>query len=196
MNKLISIGLLLIWSCNELHHKSSDKIKAELYKQNYSDTTKSSDQPNDNKLSVLQYGEKIIKGEIKPSDNEETFALLDSLQSDNPTTRNFALRVYQVMVISSDGFLSEAISGHIKNYFSSHPKEFIDHYKKLDNPEKKATEESVAFEFYHSGLDYKKDLYDYFENILSKCVHCTDTDKIILKEIRTSMENKIGMMVE
>lgn len=52
MNKLISIGLLLIWSCNELHHKSSDKIKAELYKQNYSDTTKSSDQPNDNKLSV------------------------------------------------------------------------------------------------------------------------------------------------
>lgn len=196
MKTLIISGILIIGGCNAIQDKSSVKRITKPAVQIFGDSSESPFMHNDSNLSVWQYGEKIIRGELKPSDDIKTFALLDSLQSDNPETRYFAFRVYKVMVVSSDGFLSEAIAGHIKTYFSSNPKEFLEHYKILDNNEKSATLESVAFEFYASGLDYKEDLNEYFDSILSQCAECTASDKIILQEIRSSLEIQIGKMVE
>lgn len=192
------LGLLLISGCTETQDKNSegDSLTKPQVQTNVDTTRTTSSLQTDLRLTSRQYGEKIISGKVKPSDNEQTFAWLDSLQSNNPDTRNFAFRVYKAMVVKSDGALSEAICGYIKDYFSSHPKEFLDNYKTLNNQEKASTQESLAFEFYASGTDYKKDLDDYFGTIQSRCKECTDTDKSILDDIRSTLESRVGEMAE
>jgi hypothetical protein len=53
---------------------------------------------------------------ITPTDNEQTLACLDSLQSKNTESRNFAFQVYKAVVKKSDGALTEVICGYIKDY--------------------------------------------------------------------------------
>jgi hypothetical protein len=192
------IALLLFANCTELSDK---KFKTEIHTKvqiHTSADTASSTAPKltEAKLVARRYGNEIISGKVKPSDNEQTFAWLDSLQSDNPDTRNFAFQVYKAMVVKSDGALSEAISGYIKEYFSSHPKEFLDKYETLDDQEKGSTQESIAFEFYASGTDYAKDLEEYFGKIRTRCDGCAEADKDILKQIRSTLEVKVRHMVE
>ncbi|OLY91482.1 hypothetical protein SAMN05444008_103304 [Cnuella takakiae] len=190
--------LLLVSGCIETPDKKSEKDSHAIPQvETYTDTTPTtSSRHNDVGFTSKQYGEEIISGKVKPTDNEQTFAWLDSLQSENPNTRNFAFRVYKAMVVKSDGALSEAICGYIKDYFSSHPKEFLDNYKTLDNQEKASTQESIAFEFYASGTDYQKDLNEYFRSIKTRCNICTEADMSILEDMRSTLEAKVGQMVE
>jgi hypothetical protein len=190
--------LLLFCSCAETPDKKSEVDNVTKQKvQTYADTTPVTlHRQNDINFTSQRYGEDIISGKVEPSDNEQTFAWLDSLQSENPHTRNFAFRVYKAMVVKSDGALSEAICGYIKDYFSSHPKEFLDNYKTLDNQEKASTQESIAFEFYASGTNYQKDLDEYFRSIKTRCNICTEADMSIIEEMRSTLEAKVGQMVE
>lgn len=123
--------LLLVSSCTETpDRKSEGASHAKPQVQTSADSTAATlSRQNDVSFTSKQYGEDIISGKIKPSDNEQTFALLDSLQSENLITRYFAFQVYKVMAVKSDGALSEAISGYIKDYFFSHPKEFLENYE-------------------------------------------------------------------
>lgn len=190
--------LLLISGCTETpSKKSAGDSLTKPQVENYADTTPTtSSRQNDVSFTSKQFGEEIISGKVEPSDNEQTFAWLDSLQSDNLSTRNFAFRVYKAMVVKSDGALSEAISGYIKDYFSSYPKEFLDNYKTLDNQEKTSTQESIVFEFYASGTDYQKDLDEYFGSIKTRCKGCSEADLGILKDMRSTLETKVRQMVD
>lgn len=192
------IALLLVSSCTESSDKKSEtEFNTKVQVQSSVDTA-SPTAPKSSEVTSTErkYANQIISGQVRPSDNEQTFAWLDSLQSDNPDTRNFAFQVYKAMVVSSDGALSEAIAGYIKEYFSSHPKEFLDNYKTLNDQEKAATHESVAFEFYASGTDYADDLEEYFRKIQTGCAACTEADKGILKVIRSTLEAKVRQMLE
>lgn len=190
--------LLLISGCTETPgKKSAGDSLTKPQVQTYADTTPTtSSRQNDVSFTSKQYGEDIISGKIKPSDNEQTFAWLDSLQSENLITRNFAFQVYKVMVVKSDGALSEAISGYIKDYFFSHPKEFLENYETLNSKEKASTLESIAFEFYASGTDYQKDLDEYFGSTKTRCKRCTEADMSILENIRSILEAKVRQMVD
>jgi|GEM_PF-2564510 len=190
--------LLLFSSCAETPDKKSEVDNVTKHKvQTYADTIPAtSPRQNDINFNSQRYGEDIISGKVEPSDNEQTFAWLDSLQSENPNTRNFAFRVYKAMVVKSDGALSEAICGYIKEYFSSHPKEFLGNYKTLNNQEKASTQECIAFEFYAYGTDYQKDLDEYFRSIKARCNICTEADMSILEDMRSTLEAKIRQMIE
>ena len=83
--------------------------------------------------SIREYGQKIINNKIEPSDNSETFACLDSIDDDNPTTRKFFFQVYRVIARKSDSALSEVVGSYNKNYLQTFPAEALDNFKNLDS---------------------------------------------------------------
>ena len=90
--------------------------------------------------SARDHAEGILAGKIKPTDNDATMAWLDSLQSLNQSTRDYAFRVYKSLSLQSDGALGEAICGYIKDYFAAYPKEALVNYSKLNKVEKRKRE--------------------------------------------------------
>jgi len=149
-------------------------------------------QVDSSKLAAMQFAEGIISGQIHPSDNDQTFAWLDSLQSDSKRTRDVAFNVYRAMCLKSDGALSEAICGHVKSYFKVYPSDFLDNYTTLDEKQRLQTIENIAFEFYASGTDYKNDIADYFTAIKNKCEICYSNTSF--KEIKSSIEKQVSKM--
>ena len=189
------LGLLLVSSCSDTQNKElENQGKAE--KQISGDIiSKMQAKPNDKPLSAKEYGKAIINGVIMPTDNEQTLAWLDSLLSKNIESRNFAFQVYKVMVKKSDGALTEAICGYIKDYLYFYPKEFLKNYQKLDNEEQLLTEENIAFEFYTQGKEYQKELNIYFAKIQRTCQDCTSLDNLSLQDFRTKVETKIYQLL-
>src|SRR5690349_11055387 len=68
-------------------------------------------------ISARAHAEGILAGKVKPIDNDATMAWLDSLQSAEQSTRDYAFKVYKKISLQSDGALGEALCGHIKDYF-------------------------------------------------------------------------------
>lgn len=131
--------------------------------------------------SIREYGQKIIDGKIQPSDNNETFACLDSIDDDNADTRKFFFQVYRVIAKKSDGALSEVVGSYTKSYLQTFPSEALNNFKNLDSSEKKVFVDNLAFEFYASGTDYKADINDYFTSIYNSCEECKAEITIIEK---------------
>jgi hypothetical protein len=190
------IALLVLSSCSDPPDKTSKvSFDSTVHLQRDLDTiTSISQKPVVVENTAMQYASQIISGQVRPSDNEQTFAWLDSLHSNNRDTRDFAFKVYRSIVIRSDGALSEAICEYIKEYFASYPKEFLYNYVALNNQEKALTNESIAFEFYASGTDYASNLEGYFRKIETSCTTCTQADKVALKAIRSTLEEEIREM--
>lgn len=66
---------------------------------------------------------------IRPSDNQVTFAILDSLSSKKKSTRDTCYPAFEIIVDASDGALSEAIGMYIQRYLLKYPSEFFERYK-------------------------------------------------------------------
>ena len=150
-------------------------------------------QVDSSKLTAKQLAEDIISGQIHATDSGQTFAWLDSLQSDSKLTREVAFDVYRAVCLKADGALSEAICGHIKSYFEVYPGEFLENYTMLDEKQKLQTTENIAVEFYASGTDYKKDIDEYIMAITRKCETCRNAG---LQDIRSTIERKVKQMNE
>ncbi len=116
-------------------------------------------------FSSNTYAAQILEGKVKPSDNDSTFACLDSLMSDNKATRAYYLTVFRIICKNADGALSEAAGSFLKSYFELYPQEVLDYYSTLSGIEKKLFIDFLAFEFYASGTSYKDDLNTYFRVI-------------------------------
>jgi hypothetical protein len=190
------IALLVLSSCSDPSDETS-KVAFDStahLKRDVDSVTPIARKPIVTENTTLQYANQIISGQVKPSDNEQTFAWLDSLHSNNRDTRDFAFNVYRAIVIRSDGALSEAVCKYIKEYFASHPKEFLDNYEVLNDQEKALTNKSIAFEFYASGTDNASNLEGYFRKIEISCTTCTQADKVVLKAIRSALEEEIREM--
>jgi len=191
---IIPIFFLLI-SCteNQSHHKEVSNTTISIPDTFQKTTTKVEDHID---FESKKYAEAIISGRVKPTDNDQTFAWLDSLHSENQNIRQYAFKVYKAMVTKSDGALSEAMCGYIKDYFISYPNEFLANYPTLTEEEKRQTIENIAFEFYASGTDYKQDFKEYFTSIESKCKDCTSKISASLKEIKEAIEKNVAHMVD
>lgn len=113
-------------------------------------------------FSSNSYATQIVEGKIKPSDNDSTFACLDSLMSDNKATRAYYLTVFRVICKNADGALAEATGSFLKTYFELYSSEVLDYYSSLSASEKNLFIDLLAFEFYASGISYKEDLNTYF----------------------------------
>jgi hypothetical protein len=186
--------LTLLASCTGTG-KNHEKITSDISTNSKVDTsTASINHVDSSRMNAMQFAEGIIGGQIDPSDNDQTFAWLDSLQSVSKPTRDVAFKVYRAMSLKSDGALSEAICGHIKSYLKVHPSEFLENYTILNENQRRKTIENISFEFYASGMDYKKDIDEYFAVIATKCQPCFSNPT--LQEIKSAIEKQVSKMNE
>jgi hypothetical protein len=79
-------------------------------------------------LSQQEISRLILEDSLQPSDNEVTFALMDSLSSPNKATRDFVFPAFKVVVEKSDGALAEVVGLYAIKYVEAFPKEFAERY--------------------------------------------------------------------
>lgn len=75
---------------------------------------------------IDKYSKLFYKGEFAVSDNDLTFAFLDSVLTANPETKPFYLFVFNCVLRISDGAISEYISHSCRLFFEKYPCEFFD----------------------------------------------------------------------
>ncbi|MBL7889283.1 MAG: hypothetical protein JNL24_07000 [Bacteroidia bacterium] len=157
------------------------------------DTTGLTSQPaTNNTYPSRVFAQGILDNTIQPSDNNETFACLDSLDDDNADTRQFYFQVYRVIAQKSDGALSEVVGSYTKSYMQLFPQEALNYYKTFDDKEKNLFIDNLAYEFYASGSDYEQDIQNYFSEIENICKDCL-SDNIML-DIKKQITAKAAAM--
>ncbi len=102
-----------------------------------------------NHPNISMAAKALFKGEIKLSDNDCTFTILDSTNTENAETRPFYLHLLMFINTVSDGALSEVLGGYDLKFLNKYPNEFFDYILKM-----KANEAfnqvifHIAFELY------------------------------------------------
>ncbi|WP_153797156.1 hypothetical protein [Foetidibacter luteolus] len=189
MKHIVSVSLLLILiGCAAKTHRNAEN-KDTITTTGQGDTQQLvSSNPVPTIESNREYAQKLISGEVKASDDEKTFAWLDSLQSGNFETRQLAFKVYEAIASKSDGSVSEVIGGYMKKYLSLFPKEFLQNAAHLSAGQQNKLYEFIAFEFYASGSGYKADLEDYFNETNANCMNCSHEERLSLASIKTMIE--------
>jgi len=142
-------------------------------------------------LDIRAFGQGIIDGKIRPSDNDETFACLDSINNPNPFSRQFFFEVYRIIARNADGALSEVIGAYLKPYLQTFTIEALYNFRKLDKKEQKIFIDNLAYEFSMSDYDLKSEIDSYFVEISKTCKDCKTYDKslqFIKKRIIVSAE--------
>jgi hypothetical protein len=82
-------------------------------------------------FETKSFGQKILDGKAKPSDDIKTFRLLDSLFCKNPLDKDFYFKVANKIQRVSDGALSEYFDGIASKYYLQYNSEFIDRLKTI-----------------------------------------------------------------
>jgi hypothetical protein len=142
-------------------------------------------------IDIRAFGQEIIDGKIRPSDNNETLALLDSINNPNPSTRKFYFEVYRIIARNADGALSEVIGGYLLPYLQTFTKEALDNFDKFDKKEQGIFIDNLAYEFSMSDNDFKSEIDSYFTDISKNCKDCKTYNKslqFIKKRILESTE--------
>ncbi len=135
-------------------------------------------------ISAKVYGQLILEGKIKPSDNKNTINCLSMLLNQDKFDIEFYFNVYRKIAMCSDGALSEIIGSYAKTFFELNP-DFC--FEKLDNikpTEKDLFIENIAFEFYASGLDIESDINEYITSIERNLENKSQSNLDSLKSIK------------
>ena len=81
-----------------------------------------------NHKGIDDYSKLFYKGSFVLYDNDETFAFIDSVLTDNNETRPFYFYVFNRVMDMSDGAISEYVAGVCLDYFIKHTCEFYENY--------------------------------------------------------------------
>lgn len=121
-------------------------------------------------ISTKEFANKVLKGLAKVSDDDVTFACMDSLTSNDTKTRDFYWSVFKIILVKSDGALSEAVGSYLIAYLQKYPKEFTKRYTQLNEDLKGKCVHFVSFEYYASneGDTEVQTLKDVCKNCSSK----------------------------
>jgi hypothetical protein len=119
---------------------------------------------------------------------------LSDLLSDKEETRSAAFQRYMSVRDTSVGETSELMTGYIKTFFSTYPKEFLTHYAEMSKRRKQNAIDDIAYEFYASGVNYKPDLDEYFRGIQNSCSDCSASQINTLKAIKQKIYNNVAEM--
>lgn len=180
---LISFFLIFVSSCNSKSKNSSDSGA----NSNNKTIKKESNQIPSNSLGdIFAYGQGIIDDKITPSDNQETFACLDSLNSNKFETRKFFFKVYKVISQKADGALSDVIPMKFKEYFFQFTKEALANYKTSNAIEKSIFIENLADNFISSANASNTEVDSFFVEI-EKRHNLTEQEKKELLQIKKTI---------
>jgi hypothetical protein len=119
---------------------------------------------------------------------------LSNLLSDKKETREAAFKKYLAVRDTSDGAKSQIMTGYIKTYFSTYPKEFLIQYTAMSKREKQHALEDIAYEFYASGTNYKVDLDEYFSGITKSCTDCSAGLLNTLRDVKQRIYKDVSKM--
>lgn len=92
-------------------------------------------------LNLRHVAKLIVEDSIQPMDNNVTFSILDSVTKGNLETRNYFAKAFDVIIIKSDGALSEVIGVYCMKSIYNHPNELLNW---LSTGKMESTHESIA----------------------------------------------------
>ena len=92
-------------------------------------------------LNLREVADLIVNDSIQPIDNNITFSILDSVTKGNKTTRDYFRAAFDIIIIKSDGALSEVIGLYCISSINENPNELIGW---ITNGKMEATTESIA----------------------------------------------------
>jgi len=158
--------------------------------------TETLNQTKSDSISSKEYGQLILNGKVKPTDNEATYNCLLELIAENQTDLDFYFSVYRKISENADGALSEMLSGIIKTFFELKPDFCIEKLKSIESKEKDSFLEYIAYEFYASGFDYETNINEYIERAEKKLKDRSQSNLDTLKEIKGQLIVKAKRMNE
>jgi hypothetical protein len=138
--------------------------------------------------SIRAWADGILSGKNIPTDDDMTFACLDSLANENKEVRMYYRKVYEVIDQQADGALSEALSTFIIDYFENFPQEAFDYYQQLDSNGKASIEFKMAEECYLEEGNALHSLDVFFADLQSRCPLCN-------VELTSAMKQKIKVKI-
>lgn len=132
---------------------------------------------------------------VAPADSANQLHWYDSLLSDNQAVRIEAMNIYRDVRAKGKGTTeienSELLTGYLKTFLSTYPQDFLTGYSGMAPAERNALLHDIAYEFYSAGAEYKSYLDEYFNNIQSSCISCSEEHKTLLKDIRQKVETDV-----
>jgi hypothetical protein len=188
MKKLLQIIFLVQFifiSCNKKSERKSDNEKVNFEKhltkeeviivkpKSQIDTT-----------AIRKYAELILKDEINPSDNDETFECIKQIFTNDKNNLEFYFKVFRVIVEKSDGALSEVIGLEIMNFIKYNPDFFIEQYSKFTLEEQQKFVGFIASEFYFTEPEHNSEIDKYFNEVNSKIKQSTESNRKYLNTIK------------
>jgi hypothetical protein len=144
-----------------------------------------------NHPDISKNAKSLYKCEIVPSDNDCTFAILDSSCTKNAETRPFYLHLLMFMNTVSDGALSEVMGGYDMKFLNEHPNEFFDYVTEMKaNEALNSVITYIGFEFYAGTTKntFNEFKVDFKKKIQSK--HLKNADNF-LRAIKEQIEKNV-----
>jgi|GEM_PF-6214821 len=143
-------------------------------------------------FDTKSFGQKILDGKDKPSDDDKTFRLLDSLFCKNPADKDFYFKVANKIQQMSDGALSEYFDVIASKYYLHYNSEFVDRSKTMT---KKDLDKWLSFaavdiaqtEQSTSALPKIKKRLD---DLVTNC-KCDASKKELIKSLNSTLYKKI-----
>jgi hypothetical protein len=140
------------------------------------------DEPSES-MRIKYYAQMILDNKVQPSDNDETFEVIDQLFVENQNDLDFYFEVFRVIVDKSDGALSEVVGQYIMSFLKLYPDFFISKYSEFEESEKMKYVYQLSFEFYYSNGNYKMEIINFFEKVTNRLISKSESQIEMLEEI-------------
>ncbi len=136
-----------------------------------------------NHIDTKSYGQRILIGTFRPSDDTITFQVLDSLFCKTTVDKDFYFDVANKIQTLSDGALGEYFSGIASRYYLEYNSEFITHSKELSQKDIEGWLSQVGYDIAatEQRVDSLPKIKIRLDNLEKQC-NCSFEDKALIKK--------------
>ncbi len=141
--------------------------------------------------STKLFAQAILDDKVNPSDDDCTFDCLDRITSKNIEERKYYFEVLKVILIKSDGALSEVVGAYLLKYINKYPNEAIRNYYTLDTILKDRFIGFISYELsFEENTGNSKEFIDLYFRKIAKKINSEELDKFELfkKELFESFQ--------
>jgi hypothetical protein len=131
--------------------------------------------------SLKEIGQMILDDSVRPTDNDVTFRIMDSLLAKTSEDRKFYFKVYVKILDLADGALAEAVGVPGMKYVENFTKEFVDLSTRLTTKQLDSWANFIAWEIlFDSQDDPAKGGQKFIEKLVE---NCSDLDSIAQRNL-------------
>jgi hypothetical protein len=187
---VVILPLSFATACNS----DSKPIAAEMQKDHADSLASFSRNPNDSLRNPSNYfylsdlptrhiGELILSDSIRALQNEISYRCLDSLTSQDASSRSFYFKVFSKVISNPDGPLSEVVGEYAKKYIESYPKEFATYAAGFSKPQKEVWAYQTV-EYVLADIEAQKinKASEWTDRVLRSCESCSNAQINAMKD--------------